>query len=225
MNKLFFLGCMAALTAVATPAAALTVGNADGGNCYPFSCGASDGVTQYQEVYMASAFPGALSFNSVSFGQNIAGQMDSATYGVSFYLTSADVNTLSSDLGSNEGALLGTLGTFTLGGSMPTVLTLKGNNISYDPTMGNLLMNVVITNLTASNGYQSFFNADFTGTNVARAWNSSEYGDYGPATGALQTTFGAVPEPSTWVLMLLGFAGLGYAGHRRAKFGRAVPAA
>ncbi len=27
----------------------------------------------------------------------------------------------------------------------------------------------------------------------------------------------AVPEPSTWALMMLGFAGLGFAGYRRAK--------
>ncbi len=26
-----------------------------------------------------------------------------------------------------------------------------------------------------------------------------------------------VPEPSTWAMMVLGFAGLGYAGFRRAK--------
>jgi PEP-CTERM motif len=28
---------------------------------------------------------------------------------------------------------------------------------------------------------------------------------------------GAVPEPSTWAMMLLGFAGLGYAGYRKAR--------
>jgi PEP-CTERM motif len=33
---------------------------------------------------------------------------------------------------------------------------------------------------------------------------------------------GAVPEPSTWAMMLLGFAGLGYAGHRRAREPRAA---
>jgi hypothetical protein len=33
---------------------------------------------------------------------------------------------------------------------------------------------------------------------------------------------GAVPEPSTWAMLLLGFAGLGYAGYRRARAPRAV---
>jgi Domain of unknown function (DUF4082)/PEP-CTERM motif len=34
-----------------------------------------------------------------------------------------------------------------------------------------------------------------------------------------------VPEPSTWAMMLLGFAGLGYASYRRARAGRATLAA
>jgi len=32
----------------------------------------------------------------------------------------------------------------------------------------------------------------------------------------------AVPEPSTWAMLLLGFAGLGYAGYRKAKSGPAA---
>jgi hypothetical protein len=36
----------------------------------------------------------------------------------------------------------------------------------------------------------------------------------------------AVPEPSTWAMTLLGFAGFGYAGYRKARRGRsAIPAA
>jgi hypothetical protein len=31
-----------------------------------------------------------------------------------------------------------------------------------------------------------------------------------------------VPEPSTWAMMLIGFAGLGYAGYRRASAPRAA---
>jgi CHRD domain-containing protein/PEP-CTERM motif-containing protein len=36
---------------------------------------------------------------------------------------------------------------------------------------------------------------------------------------------GGVPEPSTWAMMLVGFAGLGYAGYRRARAGHATLAA
>lgn len=35
---------------------------------------------------------------------------------------------------------------------------------------------------------------------------------------------GTVPEPSTWAMMLLGFAGLGYAGYRKARQTRALAA-
>ena len=33
---------------------------------------------------------------------------------------------------------------------------------------------------------------------------------------------GAVPEPSTWAMMLLGFAGLGFAGHRSTRRAAAI---
>jgi PEP-CTERM motif len=33
---------------------------------------------------------------------------------------------------------------------------------------------------------------------------------------------GLVPEPSTWAMMLLGFASLSFAGYRRARAGRAT---
>jgi PEP-CTERM motif len=42
-------------------------------------------------------------------------------------------------------------------------------------------------------------------------------------TLVIATAAGAVPEPATWALMLLGFAGLGYAGFRQSR-ARAVPA-
>ena len=32
--------------------------------------------------------------------------------------------------------------------------------------------------------------------------------------GFSAVTLGSVPEPSTWVMMIVGFAGLGFAGHR-----------
>ena len=34
-------------------------------------------------------------------------------------------------------------------------------------------------------------------------------------SGNFHLTLAAVPEPSTWAMMLIGFAGLSYAGYRR----------
>jgi PEP-CTERM motif len=38
-----------------------------------------------------------------------------------------------------------------------------------------------------------------------------------PSGLLVTTSASAAPEPSTWLLMLVGFAGLGYAGYRRAR--------
>src|SRR5277367_821101 len=195
--------CVLATGLVPRAAASLTVGGAQGGNCYPFSCGSTDGVTEYQEVYMSFAFPETLYFNTVSFSQAAPGPMDSATYTVSFYLTTSNVDTLSENLISNEGTLLGTLGTFELGGDMPSILSLNGTAITYNASEGNLLMDVVVTDPTVVYPYySSFFNADFEKIEVARAVNASTR-DFGGLDEALQTTFSlTVPEPSTWGMML-----------------------
>ena len=42
-------------------------------------------------------------------------------------------------------------------------------------------------------------------------------GANGEAFGAGQAFSGAIPEPGTWAMMLLGFAGLGFAGWRRTR--------
>jgi hypothetical protein len=42
---------------------------------------------------------------------------------------------------------------------------------------------------------------------------------------AFEFTLASVPEPSTWAMMLLGFAGLGFAGYRKAQGGRIAPSA
>jgi hypothetical protein len=44
----------------------------------------------------------------------------------------------------------------------------------------------------------------------------------GQAVGYIYGTPVRIPEPSTWVMMLLGFAGLAFAGYRRAKAGYAT---
>ena len=43
-----------------------------------------------------------------------------------------------------------------------------------------------------------------------------------PITDEFSVSATVVPEPSTWAMMLLGFAGLAFAGYRRARAGHAT---
>jgi hypothetical protein len=73
---------------------------------------------------------------------------------------------------------------------------------------------------------------------VVDFWSNGIFGgtiaDYGVAVARTDlaldyvpggVTASVVPEPSTWGMMLLGFAGVGYAGYRRARAGRATVSA
>jgi len=46
-----------------------------------------------------------------------------------------------------------------------------------------------------------------------------------PHDGSVLYVKGGVPEASTWAMMMLGFAGLGFAGYRMAKSARTALAA
>ena len=46
----------------------------------------------------------------------------------------------------------------------------------------------------------------------------------GPFNAAFSLSAPVVPEPSTWAMMLLGFAGLGFAGYRQARKARPASA-
>ncbi len=125
--------------------------------------------------------------------------MDSATYDISFSTTSASVGALDSTWANNIGGDSAFFGTFTLGGSMPSVLTLTGNAFNYDPTLGNLLMHVGISNLTEAHGYESYFQNGLRtvewhphGTaKVSRMWA------YGGSCNALLPAAGALRGPSS----------------------------
>lgn len=199
--------------------ASVIIGSADSGNCYPFSCAASDGITKYQQIYDGSLFNGGKTISAVKFFQWQPGMMDSASYSVSFYQSSRAVNGLSSIAAENTGSLLANFGVFNLGGAMPSTLLLDGLDFFYNPALGNLLMEVNVISLSQPFGYQSFFKADYTGTQTQRFY--SDDGINGSAVdGALVTEFEfgkSVPTPSALTLFALGLCGLGFAARRRQK--------
>ena len=94
---------------------------------------------------------------------------------------------------------------FYSGSSATPFLTLFGNNLNAVPALGfNGDQSGALTN-----AYVTFTGLSFDKIVLASSSNSFEfdnisYGNVGP-----------VPEPSTWAMMILGFAGLGFVYRRR----------
>ncbi len=77
--------------------------------------------------------------------------------------------------------------------------------------------------ITASGGYSQMFTAPTTlGTYYIGGTYSLQF-EFVPVSGGangdglVNYQINVVPEPSTWAMLMLGFAGLGYAGFRRTK--------
>lgn len=58
---------------------------------------------------------------------------------------------------------------------------------------------------------------DFAANGSNESFNWRLIGDAGCSGPGCGGTVGAVPEPSTWAMMLIGFAGLGYMGFRQSR--------
>jgi hypothetical protein len=78
-------------------------------------------------------------------------------------------------------------------------------NGNHAPGVGTLsfeILNHQVSDLASIDG-GLFFGAD--------VWNSNP----GGSTGFVGATISAVPEPSTWAMMILGFLGVGFVAYRR----------
>jgi hypothetical protein len=195
-----------------------TIGVANSENCYPFTCNDSGIGTgqsiEYQQVYSKTAFSGPIAITWLTFFNSFAeshgfagGPVLTGNYDISFSVTSAPVNGLSSTLTNNIGTSLVTFFNGSLGGPVPgNTFTITGTPFAYNPANGNLLMDVVVTNQpnvpnTGSNGY---FDLDNTGSKTSRAFSVTNQTPSSDSAG-LVTGFNTItPEPSSALLICGG---------------------
>ncbi len=141
--------------------------------------------------------------------------------------------TITATTGANGDIITAVTGELTNGSAidMITGLAAAGSTIFNND---NLLFPVG-TSFTSPNDYTSVSNLDGKGFGVttnggtfafygfdtpsgsAPPANTNDYAEYGPGgfgVGTFTLT-AAVPEPSTWAMMILGFTGLGFMAYRR----------
>lgn len=216
MNKAFALGVFA-LAAVMAPAQAQLIGGGGtpSGNFFPFgSVPGSNPGTIYQQIYDASSWTEAVTISGISFFQFDGTNLRSGTY--TLYLSTSartvgSVNPLStSDYDSNRGPDNALFGTFVLGGAMlDGTLTFTGTPFTYDPALGNLLLDLRISDAGPNPTDPARFQLRNAVPFFSRAHNFSSALPYNESFGLI-TEFNSVPvpEPSTWLLFGLGVAGL-----------------
>jgi hypothetical protein len=245
-----------ALVLAPTPVLATTVlapgtaGNAQGPA--PFRYYGSGG-SRVQQVYSSSFFSAPISLTSLSF-RAYPGASASVFSGNAFSISNLVVrlsttshgdetgNTLSSTFASNVGANVATVyqGALSLAtaangmGPQPFDYTINFQNaFVYDPSMGNLLLDVNVLGSVAGSGF-GFLTFDTVNTVNDGIFSVVDINNGAATTGTLSTAgaislFGgtavaAVPEPATWAFMVIGFGLVGASARRRRVVSTTAPA-
>jgi hypothetical protein len=214
------------------------------GNCDPFGCPGFFGLGTYQQAYLDSAFPGAITIDGLEFFQGqVAGNGGlpaGGTYTLTFSYTTAapgdlDLTNPNNNISSgSEAFFTGTLPALTVNGAAGNLLAFAGTPFTYNPADGNLLLTVAVTGATDSPPYLSLDEAQCgpktvcpTGSTVvsSNAYFGTIKGGAvtggndigGLITGFDYTSISGVPtpEPGSLLLVLAGIGLIGYQGRRR----------
>ncbi len=247
--------CTAALCCVAVPASAASIlvpagiaGEGDGNynNNAPFAS-----VIHQQQIFTAADF-GTAPLSITGFSYRIDANTNTPTYNFtdsSFVATlstsKTTVATFSTTFANNTGSdaqqvyagaltLAGTRGTKLSDGTyaFDVVFTLQ-TPFTYDPTKGDLLLDTLNTGtitgivpiLDASNQYPTETKRLFTAQTGAATGGTSNISLVTTILASPAPVAAAVPEPSSWAMMIGGFGTVGFAMRRRRKVAMRVACA
>ena len=199
------------ISAACSFASSVTVGTASTENCIPFTCDVAGQTTvNYQQVYLAAAFPGPLTISNIEFPDThslAAGYAPSAVLTGNFLIelsyTTAGVSSLSTTFANNIGSNLTTVfnGSLTGDFNIASGLTIPFSSVfNYNPSLGNLLLTVVATNVTPA--LLGYLDEDTSGNYIGRV--TDDLDDLEGGAVGLVTTFNAAPEPGVTALCAVG---------------------
>jgi choice-of-anchor C domain-containing protein len=124
-----------------------------------------------------------------AISQGISGLTDGKTYTLTFWLSgNPDGPPMTKSLDVSIGSVVDDNFTYTIGTNTHTDMMYNMESLT--------------------------FTAGATNTLLFASQDAASPGFYGPVIGGVSIN---VPEPATWAMMLLGFAGLGFAGYRKAR--------
>ncbi|AHG92765.1 PEP motif putative anchor domain protein (plasmid) [Gemmatirosa kalamazoonensis] len=201
-------------------------GSVDGTIGSPFTFYNSPMPNRYQQMYVGSQFPQPVWIDAVRFqntravSYGTAGPIAPGNYLVRFAITDRAENGLTADFDAN---VTGYSATFFSGAIVGNTLRIAGAPYLFDPSRGNLLLDVTVL----SQDYVSYYGFDFsrsTTDGTSRVYNSSALPGV-PSTVrtdalGLITTFETrpyvtTPEPATLALLAGGVGLLVVVARRR----------
>ena len=203
------------LGAAVSPSHAVVVGTADTSNSIPFDTYLSG--YYYQQVYSGLS---SMNISSLTFynSQHPGGDPGTGQFQISLSYISSSTNIAHFD--ATNVAVPGA-SSLVYSGTLPALANGKldialSQAFNYNSANGYLLLTVFNPGLSGDGNLFLDADKDNAQTNGRFSAYNYEAFNQGLVTG-FNEQVSAVPEPSTWAMMLLGFAGVGYLTYRRKR--------